>query len=247
MKVLYKVVKIEGKGQGCIALVNIKKETLILQEKPQCVVPTYGKNPDSGSTVYYVTDVIEAFGRMTKIEKKEYLKLYNNYTDSVPYEWTLTYNNVSQSRMENTTEFVKEFILENSYQEFCDVIGIYFTNFFDSCGLGIQASRFNHSCCSNADAFWNEKNSTREIRAMSKIKKGEEIFINYFGDSMGDLKSRQMLLSSKYGFTCNCERCQSEILRFGRYDKLFKKIFLLIIAIVVAINILYKITHRYII
>ena len=113
MKVLYKVVKIEGKGQGCIALVNIKKETLILQEKPQCVVPTYGKNPDTGSTVYHVTDVIEAFGRMTKIEKKEYLKLYNNYSDSVPHEWTLTYNNFLQSQMEYTTGFVNEFILEH--------------------------------------------------------------------------------------------------------------------------------------
>ena len=243
MKVLYKVVKIEGKGRGCIALVNIKKETLILQEKPQCVVPTYGKNPDTGSTVYHVTDVIEAFGRMTKIEKKEYLKLYNNYTDSVPHEWTLTYNNVLQSRMENTTGFVEGFILEHSYQEFCDVIGIYFTNYFEGSGLGIQASRFNHSCCSNADAFWNRKNSTREIRAMSKIKKGEEIFINYFGDSMGDLKSRQILLSSKYGFTCNCELCQSEILRYGRYyDKLFKKMFLWIIAILLLLQSIYYIT-----
>ena len=249
MKVLYKVVKIEGKGRGCIALVNIKKETLILQEKPQCVVPTYGKNPDSGSIIYHVTDVIEAFGRMTKIEKKEYLKLYNNYTNSVPNEWTLSYNIFLQSQMKNNqmennkTGFVEEFILEHSYQEYCKVIGIYFTNFFGSgSGLGIQASRFNHSCCSNADAFWNHENSTREIRAMSNIKKGEEIFINYFGDCMGDLKSRQLILSSKYGFKCNCECCQSEILRYGRYDKFFKRKFLLIsIVIAVAINVLYKI------
>ena len=113
MKVLYKVVEIEGKGQGCIALFNIKKDTLILQEKPQCVVPTYGKNPESGSTIFHVTDVIKAFGRMTRIEKKEYLKLYNNYSDSVPHEWTLTYNNFLQSQMEYTTGFVNEFILKH--------------------------------------------------------------------------------------------------------------------------------------
>lgn len=77
---------------------------------------------------------------------------------------------------------------------------------------------------------------------MSNIKKGEEIFINYFGDCMGDLKSRQLILSSKYGFKCNCECCQSEILRYGRYDKFFKRKFLLIsIVIAVAINVLYKI------
>ena len=40
--------------------------------------------------------------------------------------------------------------------------------------------RLNHSCASNAEANWNKEESAREIRAVRKIKKGEEITINYF-------------------------------------------------------------------
>ena len=38
MNDLYKVVHIEGKNLGCVALKDIKSGTLILQEKSQCVV-----------------------------------------------------------------------------------------------------------------------------------------------------------------------------------------------------------------
>ena len=36
MNTLYKVVQIPGKDLGCVALKDIKKGTLILQEIPQC-------------------------------------------------------------------------------------------------------------------------------------------------------------------------------------------------------------------
>ena len=37
MNRLYRVVKIEGKNLGCVALKDIPKGTLILQERPQCI------------------------------------------------------------------------------------------------------------------------------------------------------------------------------------------------------------------
>ena len=58
------------------------------------------------------------------------------------------------------------------------VYQIYKTNCFEK-GLGIQASRFNHSCSANAEATFDDKNEIREIRAVSNIKAGEEICINY--------------------------------------------------------------------
>ena len=36
MEQLYKVDLVEGKNMGCIAMKDVKKGTLILQEKPQC-------------------------------------------------------------------------------------------------------------------------------------------------------------------------------------------------------------------
>ena len=42
MNTLYKVVKIEGKDLGCVAIKDIKKGTLILQEEPQCFANATG-------------------------------------------------------------------------------------------------------------------------------------------------------------------------------------------------------------
>ena len=43
MEGIYRVVNIEGKGSGCIALQDLKKGTLVLDEKPQCIAK---KHPD---------------------------------------------------------------------------------------------------------------------------------------------------------------------------------------------------------
>ena len=227
---LYKVVEIQGKDQGCIALEDIRKGTLILEEKPQIVAKNLGENPD-GSDNLELLSIIEGFGHMNKIEIAEYLKLHNNFTDSdkVPDQWKLDYATIKQTLIEKNPSafdlsrfgFVKEFILKQGDQGFIDVIGIYLTNTF-SHGLGIQASKFNHSCCPNANSYWNEKNDIREIRAVSKIKKGEEIHISYIGaEGMMNLIARQMRFSSSYGFKCNCELCQSEVLTNNneRYEK----------------------------
>ena len=42
MEDLYKVIEIKDKGLGCVALKDLKKGTLILREKPQCVGVTSG-------------------------------------------------------------------------------------------------------------------------------------------------------------------------------------------------------------
>ena len=121
---LYKVVKIDRKGLGCVALKEIEIGTLILKEKPQCV----GLTQD---------DVIQSFGYMSKCDQEEYLKLYNAYAGC---------------------------------QGFSEVFGIYKTNSFAT-GVGIKASRFNHSCSPNAVCQW--EGGSGEIRAWSKIKAGD--------------------------------------------------------------------------
>merc|ERR1712241_872663 len=79
-------------------------------------------------------------------------------------------------------------------------------------GIGIEASRFNHSCVSNAEASWNDQKETREIRVVSKIKAGEEITINYKWKqlSMNNVQFRQTFLLSNWGFICQCKLCEEE-------------------------------------
>ena len=127
---------------------------MILQEKPQC-----RSNPDeeNGSKKQFQS-VIESFHKMSEENKEKFMGLYDKYAsinikDNLP-DW------------------------EFGNMELLKIYQIFKSNSFEM-GVGIQASRFNHSCSSNAEAFWNDENETREIRAVSKIKVGEEITVNY--------------------------------------------------------------------
>ena len=137
---LYKVVEIDGKGLGCVALKDIEIGTLILKEKPQCISNNLPLTPDQASD-----SVIQSFESMSKRDQDEYLKLYNAHAGR---------------------------------PGFSNVYGIYKTNAFTN-GIGIKASRFNHSCCPNALIHWNEKDGAVEIRAWSKIKTGK-FFLHLF-------------------------------------------------------------------
>ena len=60
-----------------------------------------------------------------------------------------------------------------------EIYGIYKTN-CNSRGVAIHISRFNHSCAPNAENVWRSgENDACEIRAVSKIKPGDEITVNY--------------------------------------------------------------------
>ena len=54
------------------------------------------------------------------------------------------------------------------------ICGVYHTNAFDM-GLGLQSSRFNHSCSANANMCWNEDEGKLEIVAVTDINQGLEL------------------------------------------------------------------------
>lgn len=83
--------------------------------------------------------------------------------------------------------------------------------------------RFNHSCRSNAESGVNDEREIREIKAVSKIKAGEEITINYddMELSMKSFKSRQDYLFLNWGFHCQCDMCHEE--KLDNQDEIYKK------------------------
>ena len=106
-----------------------------------------------------------------------------------------------------------------------EVFGIYCSNDFVQ-GVGIQTSRFNHSCAANAEFQFNAKFEKFEIRAISKIKAGEEITINYnpLEISMKNFKTRQDFLLDGWDFHCKCNLCLEELdcnddKKYEKYEK----------------------------
>lgn len=69
----------------------------------------------------------------------------------------------------------------------------------------LEGSAFNHSC--RPGATFGEGGGT-ELRVVSsrRIVRGEEVTISYVPVSMGR-EERRKTLRSKYGFTCDCDRC----------------------------------------
>ena len=196
---LYKVDIIEGKNLGCIALKTIKRGTLIVQEKPVCY--------NGGRKVFYHENpntkcIWNSYQNMSQSDKLEYNKLYNRF---------------KENKNSKDSQKWKESLLEsNVTREMADVMvevfGIYVSNSFRQGGVGIQTSRFNHSCAANAEFWFNERLEKMEVRAISKVKAGEEITINYKPTeiSMKNFKTRQEYLLDGWEFNCMCNLCKEE-------------------------------------
>ena len=74
----------------------------------------------------------------------------------------------------------------------------------------LKSSRFNHSCASNAELVWRkEEKEGSEIRAVSKIKAGDEVTINFDILNIGlrRISERQEILMDRWGFDCHCSLC----------------------------------------
>ncbi|CAE7576461.1 SET5 [Symbiodinium natans] len=85
--------------------------------------------------------------------------------------------------------------------------------YFGSQAIFVKASRLNHSCQPNAewqvDAVGEAKHApTLSLRTKQRVKKGEELTIDYIRE-LPDLKQseRRKLLQQDYGFLCTCTRC----------------------------------------
>ena len=76
---LYEVVKIDGKGLGCVALKDIKIGTLIVKETPQCVAneELYSKE----LYAQYLASQLESFFAMSKENQAQFLTLSNSFTN----------------------------------------------------------------------------------------------------------------------------------------------------------------------
>lgn len=67
-------------------------------------------------------------------------------------------------------------------------------------------SLFNHSCCPNA--FYAIKDNHGYCLTVRPIKKGEQVFVNYLGDSVCDTRANRQSYIKRWGFECDCERCK---------------------------------------
>jgi hypothetical protein len=131
---------------------------------------------------------------MSGEDQERYMTLYNaNYGRNANDQW-IWFNETSMGI---------------SKDQASEVLQIYCTNSFHN-GVCLKMSRFNHSCRSNAQYFWNVYTHTRDIRAMRKIKQGEEITVSYKEHKWAaSREERQTFLKNGFNFDCNCKACDA--------------------------------------
>ena len=76
-------------------------------------------------------------------------------------------------------------------------------------GIFPIASRLNHSCVPNAYFAWNWKSKTLTVHALTPIRSGNEILVDYRVENyLKPRDERRQELSDDYYFDCNCPACE---------------------------------------
>lgn len=207
MSSVYKIMEIEGKGLGCVAIADIKKGSLILNEYSQIRF-------DQGEESEWIKSLLKSFNQMSKTDQLEYMKLHSKFNNIQNFENFFPSTLIQESINEKLDYLKLEIgkIEQNSEKakEIFKICCIYSSNSFADGSLGIKSSRFNHSCQANAV----ETNGQHQFRAIGNIKAGKEININYIDDPFVGFrcrKDRQKILFGHWLFFCSCELCENDV------------------------------------
>ena len=220
MSSLYKVTEIKGKGLGCVAIVDIEKGSLILNENPQMCADIKEVEGSSG----WIKSLLKSFNQMNKADQLEFMTLHNkcsNFQDHQNSEEFQNYKKIVDKDLECLKFEIGKFERDpQKAKEIFKICCIYLSNRFvygDSDGLGkgvsIKTSRFNHSCKPNAVAI-RMVNDLFQVRAISKIKSGQEINLNYITDPFRGFRNRKYRQNSLFNgwiFHCACDLCENDV------------------------------------
>ena len=195
---VYREQEVAGKGVGCVATRRIKKGSLLFREKPVFNITTTIMSGEEDKTD------LTHFGDLTSEDQTKYLRLYNVY-DCSNSEWSNEMKSDLAEAMIETSNMM--FPGSGISQEKATRIWqIFHSNSYPK-GVYLKMSRFNHSCRSNVDHFWNTATETRDLMVMREIKKGEEITLNYRPADQNTKEVRQGILKESFNFFCSCEVC----------------------------------------
>ena len=179
---------------------------MIWEEIPQCTAEASGRGD-----LNWIMSVTKSFDQMSQTDQEKYLQLHNIFKNTQDLQPEKIHGQNELKLMMN-----KIFGVDGA-EKVLAILNIFETNFFSDSNrdfLGIQTSRFNHSCFPNADWFSIPEKEEIEIRAMSRIKEGDEITIKYFEGSvsMNCKKSRQECLMLTQNFICSCDSCKESMM-----------------------------------
>ena len=216
--------------RGCIALKDIKKGTLIVSDRTNCFADGDDEclRPDYKGEVLeaqnFVKRILSSFFQMSENDQDQYLKLPNKFDDTKSFPQAAIQLKYFESLIKRSDEDFDAKKLKviaifatnkfsypvESYGESHapGIIGVVATKW--QYGVIIKVSQFHHSCRPNT--VTESYLDTFEVRAIAKIKAGQEISLSHFDPSysMFPLKARQIILLEQLFLICSCQLCQEQ-------------------------------------
>jgi len=216
----YKLGPIEGKGMGMIASRDIKIGELVLTEDP---VLKYEK-PGSSEEDYYrriLDKTLCEFEKLPSHVQGDIMSLYCNprmqedtrssigrylSPDISQHENAIKLDSICKTNAFAIIHMIKKEEVNLNRDKYV--------------GLYLLAARINHSCLYNLQWYFGRvqdyqyfKGNTIKFKAISPIKKGEELTICYVDPICGTMPPTIQNMRSKLAdlyFECNCEFCCSK-------------------------------------
>jgi hypothetical protein len=175
----------------------------------------------------FVKRILSSFFQMSENDQDQYLKLPNKFDDTKSFPQAAIQLKYFESLIKRSDEDFNEKKLK--------IVAIFDTNSFSypvesygesfapgllellptkvRHGVIIRVSQFHHSCRPNT--VTESYLETFEVRAIAKIKAGQEISRSHFEASdpiygMFPLKRRQKILYEELFFICSCQLCQEQ-------------------------------------
>ena len=213
MASVYKVTEIEGKGLGCVAIVDIEKGSLILNENSQML----GIPEETRGKAKWMKILLKSFYQMGKADQLEFMTLRNKCINIQDY----------QNRKEDIEKGLEDLKFEigkfeqdpEKAEEVLKICCIYLSNRWNpnlsESGLRLKTARFRHSCKANAKTIVSLADDLGQVRAISNIKAGQEILVNYISENdqfigFRNRKHRQKILFDGWFFVCSCDLCEND-------------------------------------
>ena len=192
------------KGRGMVAIRAINPGQEVLSEKPLIHI-----NGSVSSRKYHQEEVLSKYHHLSRSSKAEYNSLrYINREVVGNKILNIWYSNCVGIR----------------------VLGQLTVDDEEEKGLYLSFSMINHSCAPNAVINFDESRKVKVV-AITKIRRGEEIVINYLDPTRGEnlLRfERQKILRNMWRFNCRCVVCSLKGQELERNESMKKNLVCLV-------------------
>eukprot|EP00931_Biecheleriopsis_adriatica_P114859 TRINITY_DN90747_c0_g1_i1.p1 TRINITY_DN90747_c0_g1~~TRINITY_DN90747_c0_g1_i1.p1 ORF type:complete len:576 (-),score=121.74 TRINITY_DN90747_c0_g1_i1:16-1701(-) len=199
------VADIPGKGKGYVAEKTIHKGDIILYDTAILKVPV----KFDGDASQMVSESVDAEALMSHVDNYNFPEALRQLSGKTGAAQDFLMQEVlnldvgpASEKISSEQETLIAAYHNNSFQE--GERSLSCQTSWPSTYLFVAVARFNHSCCPNA--YFDRFGRHGVIRAIKDITVGEEVCLSYRDGASEDSVDDRAF--EKWGFQCDCERCQ---------------------------------------